>query len=36
MPVRMVFRVKDFDTKRDFRRYFWKPTPLLSDGQEEA
>ena len=27
--VRMVFRVKDFDSKRNFRRYFWKPAPLL-------
>jgi len=28
--VRMVFRIKDFDSKRNFRRYFWKPAPLLS------
>ena len=28
-PVRMVFRIKDFDDKRNFRRYFWKPAPLL-------
>lgn len=27
-PLRMVFRIKDIDTKRGFRRYFWKPTPL--------
>ena len=27
--VRMVFRIKDFDSKRNFRRYFWKPAPLL-------
>ncbi len=27
--VRMVFRIKDFDHKRNFRRYFWKPAPLL-------
>ena len=26
--VRMVFRVKDYDHKRNFRRYFWKPAPL--------
>ena len=25
--VRLVFRIKDFDDKRDFRRYFWKPAP---------
>ncbi len=23
--VRMMFRIKDFDDYRDFRRYFWKP-----------
>jgi 3-hydroxy-3-methylglutaryl CoA synthase/uncharacterized OB-fold protein len=28
LPVRMVFRIKDFDTKRGFRRYFWKATPV--------
>lgn len=27
-PVRMVFRIKDFDAKRHFRRYFWKPAPI--------
>ncbi len=27
MPLRMVFRIKDFDTKRGYRRYFWKATP---------
>lgn len=26
--VRMVFRIKDFDEKRGFRRYFWKATPV--------
>ena len=26
--VRLVFRIKDFDDKRDFRRYFWKPAQL--------
>lgn len=25
--VRMVFRVKDYDEKRGFRRYFWKAVP---------
>lgn len=24
MPVRMVFRIKDMDERRGFRRYFWK------------
>lgn len=26
-PVRFVFRIKDKDPKRDFRRYFWKAVP---------
>jgi 3-hydroxy-3-methylglutaryl CoA synthase len=26
-PMRMVFRIKDFDTRRGFRRYFWKAVP---------
>jgi 3-hydroxy-3-methylglutaryl CoA synthase len=26
--VRFVFRIKDFDTARGFRRYFWKATPV--------
>ncbi|MBO6824938.1 MAG: OB-fold domain-containing protein [Sneathiella sp.] len=26
--MRMVFRVKDYDNKRGFRRYFWKAVPL--------
>ena len=26
--VRMVFRVKDFDKKRGFTRYFWKAVPV--------
>ncbi len=29
--VRMVFRIKDFDAKRHFRRYFWKPAPILNE-----
>ncbi|WP_051083800.1 3-oxoacyl-[acyl-carrier-protein] synthase III C-terminal domain-containing protein [Dasania marina] len=28
-PVSMQFRIKDQDNKRDFKRYFWKATPLL-------
>ena len=27
IAMRMVFRVKDYDTLRGFRRYFWKATP---------
>lgn len=26
-PVRMVFRVKEFDDRRGFKRYFWKAVP---------
>lgn len=28
MQVKMVFRIKDFDERRHFHRYFWKPTRL--------
>ncbi len=28
MPVRMVFRIKDFDEQRGFVRYFWKASPV--------
>ena len=27
LPVRMMFRVKDYDDSRGFRRYFWKAAP---------
>jgi len=27
VPLRMVYRIKDFDRNRGFRRYFWKATP---------
>ncbi len=27
LPMRMVFRVKDYDHQRGFRRYFWKAAP---------
>ncbi|MEE4174938.1 MAG: zinc ribbon domain-containing protein [Xanthomonadales bacterium] len=29
--VRMAFRIKDFDDRRGFRRYFWKPAPAETD-----
>ena len=32
--MRMVFRIKDYDTKRGFRRYFWKATPTRSAGPQ--
>lgn len=28
LPVRMVYRIKEFDRQRGFRRYFWKATPV--------
>ena len=34
-PVRMVFRIKDFDTRRGFRRYFWKPAPVMGAAAKE-
>lgn len=27
-PMRMMFRIKDIDTTRGFRRYFWKASPV--------
>ncbi len=31
--VRMVFRIKDYDERRGFRRYFWKSAPVAgTDG----
>ncbi len=30
LPVRMVYRVKEYDARRGFRRYFWKATPVRS------
>lgn len=35
LPLRMVYRVKDFDRNRGFRRYFWKATPVR-DATENA
>lgn len=31
MAVRCMFRLKDVDRVRGFRRYFWKATPLLTN-----
>ena len=28
LALRMVYRIKDFDKQRGFRRYFWKATPV--------
>jgi uncharacterized OB-fold protein len=27
-PMRMMFRIKDVDAQRHFRRYFWKAAPV--------
>lgn len=35
MDMRMVFRIKDYDDKRGFRRYFWKATPVTSKQKGE-
>jgi 3-hydroxy-3-methylglutaryl CoA synthase len=32
MPMRMMFRIKDYDDIRGFRRYFWKAAPAF-DGR---
>ena len=29
-PMRMMFRIKDIDAQRGFRRYFWKAAPATS------
>lgn len=34
--VKMVFRIKDFDRIRGFRRYFWKAAPLDASGNGDA
>lgn len=33
MALDMVFRVKDHDARRGFRRYFWKAVPAAAEGQ---
>ena len=30
MDVKLVFRIKEFDEKRGFPRYFWKAVPIAS------
>ncbi|MEP3483796.1 MAG: 3-oxoacyl-[acyl-carrier-protein] synthase III C-terminal domain-containing protein [Sneathiella sp.] len=32
MNMKMMFRIKDYDHKRGFRRYFWKATPVDADA----
>jgi 3-hydroxy-3-methylglutaryl CoA synthase len=36
MPVRMVYRVKDHDKLRGYKRYFWKATPVKVDDASEV
>lgn len=36
MEVRMVFRIKEFDDKRGFRRYFWKAVPVKRASAKAA
>ena len=31
-PMRMVFRIKEFDAARGFARYFWKATPAAKEA----
>ena len=35
-PMRMVFRVKDYDPRRGFRRYFWKAAPCRERTDGDA
>ena len=35
MPLAMVYRIKDFDHQRGFRRYFWKATPLRATEEND-
>ncbi len=34
--MKMIFRVKDYDNRRGFRRYFWKATPIETDTGAET
>jgi uncharacterized OB-fold protein len=34
--VEMVFRIKDFDEKRGFIRYFWKATPVRTPAEPKV
>ena len=34
MALAMVYRVKEFDRQRGFRRYFWKATPVRDTAQQ--
>ena len=32
-PMRMMFRIKDYDPQRGFTRYFWKAAPAVQQGK---
>ena len=32
MDMRMMFRIKDFDNQRGFRKYFWKAAPVTAEA----
>lgn len=34
--VSLAFRIKDFDDRRGFRRYFWKPAPVLPPARNDG
>lgn len=34
MPMRMVFRIKEYDPARGFTKYFWKAAPAAGEGKE--
>ena len=34
LPVEMAFRIKQFDARRGFRRYFWKAVPMAANGRK--
>ena len=34
MALAMVYRIKEFDRQRGFRRYFWKATPVRDNAQQ--
>jgi uncharacterized OB-fold protein len=34
MPMRMVFRIKEYDPQRSFTKYFWKAAPAAASSKE--
>lgn len=36
MEVRLVFRIKEFDDVRGFRRYFWKAVPITNSNAKTS